>query len=45
MTSEHRKAAAAPVRGKPYAIEADGGECLLALHANTFPYNVADDVR
>ena len=45
VTAEHRKAAAVPVRGVPYAIEVDGKECLVAMHSNTFPYNVADDVR
>ena len=44
-SKEHVKAAASPALGVPYAIEVDGTECLVAVHPNTFPYNVADDVE
>lgn len=42
--TEHLEAATTRQRGKPYAIHVDGKECLVAIHANSFPYHVSNEV-
>lgn len=44
-TTVSNDASSVPAFGAPYMVDVHGDQCLVAMHPNTFPYNVAPDVR